>query len=411
MWQELLNVRVGKKRLEGADKQIEGLIRESKPILDVMVDPIFLTDKKLKIKYINQRALDLMGYRRDEVIDKMTCAQFLKTTNCKTRNCSVTDAIKQKKPVVSVARATKKDGSIVDIREGCSVIYDDNGTIIGGYRLVQDITKDRQMSRSLSEMAELLSSSAEELSSSAEEVNASIEQTASTIQQIAQGANTTSTQTNTVLQESAKAKEAAQRGKEAADQVNLKMQDIQKTTEKGAEGISTLGQKSKEIGNIVETINQISEQTNLLALNAAIEAARAGDAGRGFAVVADEVRKLAEESSQATKQIRELIKHIQDEIDNSVTSMNENTKQVKEGGDGVSEAVNSFDELPPIIKLVNDAANEVSHVAQENAASSEQASSAMQQVSSSMQQVAGSAQSLTDLASKLSHLAKELNEK
>ena len=111
--------------------------------------------------------------------------------------------------------------------------------------------------------------------------------------------------------------------------------------------ISALGEKSKEIGNIVDTINQISEQTNLLALNAAIEAARAGEAGRGFAVVADEVRKLAEESGNATQQISNLIKSIRDEIDGAVKSMSENTAQVEEGSKGVSEAVKAFEILPP----------------------------------------------------------------
>jgi len=408
MWEQILNATVKKNNQHASNKQIEGLIENSKAILNVMVDPIFLTDKQLKIKFVNQRALDLMGYSRSEVIDKMTCAQFIQTTNCRTTSCAVTDAIKQKRPVISVTQGKKKDGTVIDIREGCSVIYGEDGDIIGGYRLIQDISKERQMSRSLLEMAQLLSSSAEQLSSASEEVNASIDQTASTIQSISQGATTTSMQSNKVIEESSKAAEAAQRGKEAADQVNLKMQDIQKTTKTGAQGISSLGEKSKEIGNIINTINQISEQTNLLALNAAIEAARAGDAGRGFAVVADEVRKLAEESGQATQQIGGLINTIQEEIDRSVSSMKENTVMVEEGSSGVTEAVKSFDELPPIIELVNTAANEVAHVAQENAASSEQASSAIEQVSSSMQEVNSSAQSLADLANKLAQLAEQM---
>ncbi|GLH62584.1 methyl-accepting chemotaxis protein [Parageobacillus sp. G301] len=73
------------------------------------------------------------------------------------------------------------------------------------------------------------------------------------------------------------------------------------------ESIHYLSKHSREVGNIVDTITEISNQTNLLALNAAIEAARAGEHRRGFAVVADEVRKLSEEATASTNQISEIV--------------------------------------------------------------------------------------------------------
>jgi len=109
------------------------------------------------------------------------------------------------------------------------------------------------------------------------------------------------------------------------------MHRIRSTVQGTSKKIKSLGERSMEIGKIVEVINDIAAQTNLLALNAAIEAARAGEQGRGFAVVADEIRKLAERSSKATKEIANLIKGIQVETNEAVTAMENGTRDVEDG--------------------------------------------------------------------------------
>ena len=93
-----------------------------------------------------------------------------------------------------------------------------------------------------------------------------------------------------------------------------------------AETILALSEQTQQIGDIIATVNDIADQSNLLALNAAIEAARAGEAGKGFAVVAGEVRSLAEQSRQATAQVKEILGDIQKATNTAVMVTEEGTK-------------------------------------------------------------------------------------
>ena len=127
----------------------------------------------------------------------------------------------------------------------------------------------------------------------------------------------------------------------AVEQMNL----IEETVNSSAQVVGTLGERSVEIGRIVETISGISSQTNLLALNAAIEAARAGEQGRGFAVVAGEVKSLAGESRSAAEEIANLISSIQEETAKAVASMNEGKEKVQNGSKAVRESGRAFGDL------------------------------------------------------------------
>jgi twitching motility protein PilJ len=109
------------------------------------------------------------------------------------------------------------------------------------------------------------------------------------------------------------------------------MDSIRDQIQETSKRIKRLGESSQEIGNIVELIEDIADQTNILALNAAMQAAMAGESGRGFAVVADEVQRLAERSANATKQIDALVKTIQADTNEAVSSMEASTAGVVSG--------------------------------------------------------------------------------
>jgi methyl-accepting chemotaxis protein len=144
-----------------------------------------------------------------------------------------------------------------------------------------------------------------------------------------------STTAQQVADSSRNAVVAARAGSAVVAETIQGMSSIQHTVSQASGDIHQLGQRSDEIGAIVAVIRGIADQTNLLALNAAIEAARAGEQGRGFAVVADEVRKLAEKTGSATEEIGQMIGAIQQQVRQTVLSMEQSQHEV---GAGVSRA-------------------------------------------------------------------------
>ena len=200
------------------------------------------------------------------------------------------------------------------------------------------------------------------------------------------------------------------------------MNSIAQTVQQTGEIVGKLGERSKEIGNIVEIISNISGQTNLLALNAAIEAARAGEHGRGFAVVAEEVRKLAEESQNASQKISDLIQSIQAETSQAVASMEEGRREAEKGKENVTATGESFSEILTMIGDVKkaslavservlqlrenmgsivDGMGEVDTSAKGIGSESQNVSAATEEQAAGMEEIASSSRSLANMANDL----------
>ncbi len=158
------------------------------------------------------------------------------------------------------------------------------------------------------------------------------------------------------------------------------MDNIRGQIQETAKRIKRLGESSQEIGDIVALINDIADQTNILSLNAAIQASMAGDAGKGFAVVADEVQRLAERSGAAAKQISALVKTIQSDTNEAVSSMEQTTAEVVQGTRLAQDAGVALGEIEGVSKSLAEIIENISDAARQQAASAGKISNTMKSI-------------------------------
>ena len=238
-------------------------------------------------------------------------------------------------------------------------------------RLNQTISQVVRASRSIRGQSDEITRASEDLARRTENQAATLEQTAAALDELTASVRTAANsarEVETIVQ-------AARREAEDSGQVVLGAVDAMNGIEKS----------SDQISQIIGVIDDIAFQTNLLALNAGVEAARAGDAGRGFAVVASEVRALAQRSSEASKQIKELISSSSQLVDRGVEAVGSAGQaltamvgRVTNISNLVSEIAKAAQEQSLGLGEVNIGVNQLDQVAQKNAAMVEQSMLATQ---------------------------------
>lgn len=163
------------------------------------------------------------------------------------------------------------------------------------------------------------------------------------------------------------------RGREAVERTISGMQSIRKEVQAIASDMQHLSEQTQAVGEIISTVQELTEQSNMLAVNAAIEAARAGEHGYGFSVVASEVRSLAEQSRQATVQIRSILGEIQKAVTAALNNTATGTNAVETGVELVNQAGDVIRTLAETISLSSNSASQIR-------ASSEQQSAGVEQI-------------------------------
>jgi methyl-accepting chemotaxis protein len=206
---------------------------------------------------------------------------------------------------------------------------------------------------------------------------------------------------------------------EKGEQSQESLKQIRNMTSDTASIARTMGNRSREIRTIVDTITKIAEQTNLLSLNAAIEAARAGDAGRGFSVVADEIRKLAEQSASSAEEIKQQVGQMLIQINDTVFAAEKGLEHADQNAKIVAEALGELQNVSGAIQHLSASIKEISNrtekqtilvqhvaagmdaigeVAEQNASGAERLSASTQQQGAANQEVVAAVQQLQALS-------------
>ena len=250
----------------------------------------------------------------------------------------------------------------------------------------------RKMIQDLQESAGIVASSVGEilatttqLASGIAETATSVSETTATVEEVRQTALLTAEKSLYVSTNAKEAALVAEQGDAAVADTMEGITNIKNLMEIVAESVVMLSEQSQTIGEIITVVNDLAQQSNLLAVNAAIEASKAGEQGKGFTVVAQEIKSLADQSKQATDQVRTILSDIQKATTKSVLAAEQVSKAV-EGG--VRQAAESGDSIRKLAENINEAAQAAAQIA----ASSQQQLAGMEQVALAMESIKQAAQ-------------------
>lgn len=311
-------------------------------------------------------------------------------------------------------------GSLNGVVESLRVLV---GTIRGSSLKVADSAQGLSAtSQEMSASSHEISRAIEQISKGAETQAEMVERSSRLIKEMAMSIEVIAASANKVSASASDAADTAQRGGEMSRATIRRMKQVLADVERQGEQLVSFGSQVQKIGKIVEVITGIAGKTDLLALNASIEAARAGEYGRGFAVVAEEIRKLSDSTATSAAEITTLVETIRAENQKIQESVKESVKDIDTGRVAVDNTGQAFEEIIKTALGTQTKANgiaelaqkqaegasgivvsidEISRVAEDNAASTEQVSAATEEQTASMEELAGSAQSLSELAEDL----------
>ncbi|WP_258239793.1 methyl-accepting chemotaxis protein [Pseudidiomarina homiensis] len=268
----------------------------------------------------------------------------------------------------------------------------------------------RELVEELNEGINVLASSSEEIltvtnkvASSTQETATAVSEIATTVEEVKQTANVSGEKSKSVLESTEKTRAEAQQGRQSVDETLGSMSEIREQMQAVASSIMRLGEQSQAIGEIVASVGELAEKSNLLGVNASIEAAKAGEAGKGFAIVAQEVKALADQSKDATVQVRNILGEIQRSMNKAVLLSEQSSKAVETGYEQAQASGN-------VIQMLSERIEENSDMATQIASSSQQQNIGMDQIAQAMENIRQASQDNVSGAHQVDEAAKNLNQ-
>jgi len=261
--------------------------------------------------------------------------------------------------------------------------------------------------------SEILASTTQ-VASGATETASAISETTTTVEEVRQAVQQSSQKASRVSENAQQVVQVTQYGQKAVDETISGMHEIQNQMEAVANTIVRLSEQSQQIGGIIASVTDVADQSNLLAVNAAIEAAKAGEQGKGFAVVAQEIKSLAQQSKQATIEVRNILTEVQKATSAAVMATEQTSKAVEIGVKQSTQAGEAIKKLAESSGKAVEAATQIVASSQQQVVGMDQIGLAMQNIhqagtenAASMIQAEKAAINLNELGRKLKLLVEQ----